>query len=823
MQPINYDVFISYNSKDILVAEAVCHYIEERKLKCFIAPRDIVPPDWAGSITRAIENSKAFVVIVSENSIMSNEVAKEITLATRVSNYIFPFRIEDAQMNERMTYHLSAYHWIDAISPPMEQRINELADRIQYAFSMGDETAALEVAGINVNKSRNRLITHNVGPRAEFMGREAELEAIETAFESGNSSVFLTGMGGIGKSEIAKAYAKDHRDKYKTVIFANYESDLKQMFASDKTFAVENMVRAVASGGQAETLDEYYERKMATLARIVDEKTLIIIDNFDVDNDEEMERVMSLPCHIIWTTRTSFENLGYEIIKVGPIDDAAMLVSLYEKMDRQYKDSVETEAINEIIEMLDYHTFAISLTAAQGKAGHIKPSKMLEKMREEGLEIKTNSGFVRSATDTSKQTAYAYIEKLFDFNKLSEEACSIMRYMALAPREGVDIDTFMECASVDDFGIIDDMIGQNWIRLDEDNDKINLHMLVTEMVIKKLAPSVDNCIEFLRGIDSKVNNAWNNGYEDNCKMEALVYSVMKLLPSPTKESFDYFESFATFCWIQGNFELAEEYEKKLYDLSVTEWGEYSIHTGSAALRVAAVYHNKADYASARPWYEKGYEIQNKVAPESPQNGVALMKVARCCAQNNDFEKAIDMLGQAEKNYQAFLAIGQAENDSEKIRKANINLAFIHHDLASILANLGQCDRAYELAKASYDYLITESKESSLVIYAMQALAYVLYKMGDYEKAQQYLLECVEKTAYYHGENRIDMMIYLEKLGDCYMQQRSFTKARNYYAKALSNRERLYSADEKSIARLDEKYQNALDEKETNYEMTFMWS
>ena len=146
---MEYDVFISYNSSDKWVADAVCHFIECRKLRCFIAPRDITPPDWAASITRAIEHSRAFVVIISERSIASNEVAKEITLATRMSNYIFPFRVEAAQMDERMTYHLSAFHWIDAIEPPMEQRINELADRI--VASLNGATDNIEYMGIPSN------------------------------------------------------------------------------------------------------------------------------------------------------------------------------------------------------------------------------------------------------------------------------------------------------------------------------------------------------------------------------------------------------------------------------------------------------------------------------------------------------------------------------------------------------------------------------------------------------------------------------------------------------------------------------------------------
>ena len=44
------------------------------------------------------------------------------------------------------------------------------------------------------------------------------------------------------------------------VIFASYESDLMHMIAGDQTIFVENLSRSVASGGQAETLEDYYLR-----------------------------------------------------------------------------------------------------------------------------------------------------------------------------------------------------------------------------------------------------------------------------------------------------------------------------------------------------------------------------------------------------------------------------------------------------------------------------------------------------------------------------------------------------------------------------------
>ena len=821
---IKYDVFISYNSSDKVIADAVCHFIECRKLRCFIAPRDIVPPDWAGSITRAIERSKAFVVIVSENSIASNEVAKEITLATRVSNYIFPFRVENAEMNERMTYHLSSFHWIDAIEPPLEKRINELADRIVDSLTGNHDN--VEYIGIpsNYNKGKNRLIGKVEEPRTEFVGREEEILAIENAFEDGAGNVFLTGMGGIGKSEIAKAYAKKHKKKYNTVVFANYESDLKNLICSDQTIRVENLSRAVASGGKAETLDDYYERKMDVLQRIMDEDTLLIIDNFDVESDDEMEAVMSLPCHIIWTTRTDFSSFGCETVYVGPFEEIDTLVNLYQKIDRVYKIEKELDAIKKIIELLEYHTFAVSLTAAQERAEHIKPSEMYERLSTEGISFKTNKMFARDMKkNTQKMTAYMYIEKLFDFSKISDESIDVMRLMGVTPREGVDVRNFMDCAEIDDFGVIDDLITKNWIRYDEENDKISLHMLIHDLVWKRLEPTVENCMTLLKGIDDKVNNAWNISYEENCSMESLVYSVMHAFPNPTKESFDYFENMATFCWIQGNFDLSELYEKKLYKLSCDEWGEQSVHTGAAALRVAAVYHNQADYASARPWYEKGLEIQTAVAPDTPEYAFAMGKVARCYAQNNDLEKAKELYTRAYAIQEKRRIKFEQEGDEEGIRKACIEESFMRQNLGKIYAMQGEADKGYEMALPSYEFLKNEKKESSLVIYAMYTMSYILFRQGKYDEARNFLEECIEQMIYYHGESRIDVLLFRESLGDCDMNDQNFASARDMYIKVLADRERLFPSDVKSIKRLEEKYEKAKAEASENYEMLAMWS
>ena len=816
---MSYDVFISYNSTDLPIAEAACHYIEERRLRCFIAPRDITPPDWAASITAAIESAKAFVIIVSENSIASNEVAKEIALATRVSDYIFPFRIDSSELDGRMTYHLAPFHWIDAVTPPMEIRLNELADRI--VASLLGKVANLELGDLSGsrNKHRQRLLDQSIQLRTDFIGRDSELQQIHELFQGGSNAVFLTGMGGIGKSEIAKVYAETHRDIYTTVVFASYETDLLHLIASDQAIPVENLQQASATGGDGETTEAYFNRKMKVLRSIVNKNTLLIIDNFDVEFDPHLREVLQLPCRILWTTRTDFSVYGYKTVKIGPLENFEDLVTLMQRIDKVYTAPQEQQAIRDIIRLLDCHTFAVSLTASQMKASRTKPEKMLAQLQEEGLHIRTRSSFAHT-DDGRRATAYEYIRALFDFSRLDETACAILRYMACMPREGVDIDLFMECCSIDDFSDISRLSELNWLQIDEENDRICLHMLVKELVCEQLTPTEDNCAPMLEGAYRWANNAWNKHHDENCSHSSIIFSLLETFQTPPIQWLDAFEDMATFAWIQGRFDLSERSEHHLYQLCVKHYGEISVQAGNQALRVAAVYYNQADYNKARPWYEKGLQVQESIDPNSIQTWQARIKVARSDGQRGQYDLA---LAAFERNL-ALVQQHLAENtyEGEALRKMYIRLAATRQYVAQILACMGRYQEALPYAQLARDYLITDTVEPSLVIYIDGVLAYIYQGLGDYAQAIAYTKEAQDSMIRYHGEDRIDVLLYQENMGDLLAKNGSFSEAAGKYATALGAREKLYPADTTAIARLEQKLTCAQQGKAADMPFLIMW-
>ena len=58
-------------------------------------------------------------------------------------------------------------------------------------------------------------------PCRHFIGRDKELEELYTMLEE-NRHVFLCGIAGIGKSELAKAYAKRYIKQYTNILYVEY-------------------------------------------------------------------------------------------------------------------------------------------------------------------------------------------------------------------------------------------------------------------------------------------------------------------------------------------------------------------------------------------------------------------------------------------------------------------------------------------------------------------------------------------------------------------------------------------------------------------------
>lgn len=122
-------VFISYSSKDRTIANMLCALLEERGHRCWIAPRDIVPgTSWGEAIIDALKSSTVFVLVFSRHANESPQILREVERAVHLGLPILPFRIDDVMPERSLEYFMSVPHWFDALSPPVEDHVDKLAD-----------------------------------------------------------------------------------------------------------------------------------------------------------------------------------------------------------------------------------------------------------------------------------------------------------------------------------------------------------------------------------------------------------------------------------------------------------------------------------------------------------------------------------------------------------------------------------------------------------------------------------------------------------------------------------------------------------------------
>jgi hypothetical protein len=123
-------VFISCSSKDAKVASSICHALEGRGHGCWISSRDVTPGEnYQGAIVRAITDAGAMVMVFSTNANNSEEIKKELALASQSNLIVIPVRVEDVLPSEDFRYELATRQWIDLFDD-WEQAIETLGRKI---------------------------------------------------------------------------------------------------------------------------------------------------------------------------------------------------------------------------------------------------------------------------------------------------------------------------------------------------------------------------------------------------------------------------------------------------------------------------------------------------------------------------------------------------------------------------------------------------------------------------------------------------------------------------------------------------------------------
>ncbi len=204
-------------------------------------------------------------------------------------------------------------------------------------------------------------------PCRHFIGRDKELEELYTMLEE-NRHVFLCGIAGIGKRELANTYAKHYKKHYTNILYVEYTGNLHQDI-TDMDF-IDDLPES--------TEQERFQRHNRFL-RSLKSDTLLIIDNFNVTatQDSFLSVVLKYRCQILFTTRSNLkEYCTFHLKEIKDINTLFQLTSAFYSDAARHRSTVE-----KIIETVHYHTFAVELAAKLLENGISTPGQLLAKLQ----------------------------------------------------------------------------------------------------------------------------------------------------------------------------------------------------------------------------------------------------------------------------------------------------------------------------------------------------------------------------------------------------------------------------------------------------------
>jgi hypothetical protein len=163
-----HDVFISYSSKDKPTADAACAVLESRGIRCWIAPRDVIPGKaWGASIIEALKGARVMVLIFSDNANKSQQIMLEVERAVSKGIIIIPVRIENIVPTESLELFLGARHWLDAYLPPLDNHLNRLAQVIQQILGIAPKEVFGDAEGRKAAPAKVEALETHVAVTAD--------------------------------------------------------------------------------------------------------------------------------------------------------------------------------------------------------------------------------------------------------------------------------------------------------------------------------------------------------------------------------------------------------------------------------------------------------------------------------------------------------------------------------------------------------------------------------------------------------------------------------------------------------------------------------
>ncbi len=752
------DFFISHNGKDARWAEWIAWTLESAGYEVILDVWDFRPgTNFVHRMNQALKEAERILCVCSKNYFAKGEfTVPEWTAALAgdpkgEKGRLLPVKIDESEVEElfKPLGHIN-----------LSGKNREQAREVLLEGVLKDRRKPVEEPDFPFDAAKPEPSFPgglpkfwNIPPRnPNFTGRKEYLDNMRNALKSGNTALLtqtIKGLGGIGKTQIAKEYAHRHAGNYKLcwwVVCDTPETMTKDFLGLGKSLGL--------WGGEPRDIPAAREAVCAWLDS--NDDWLLVFDNVHRPQDLQDCRPKRDIGHIVITSRWQDWGAPLREMEVKKFDSDEAVKFLAHRTGLN-----DPEGAAELAEALDYFPLALDQAGAYIAKRKIDYRKYLDYYREHKLKVleKGESG------DDYKDTVATTWNLSFDIiNGEFPEALELFNLLAFLAPEDIPIDIFSKGAEFLPDSLADkvksevdfeDVIGVllDYSLLSREGDLISYHRLIGEVIRDKM--------------NEEEMKKWGG---------AAVVLMNKVYP-----------------YKEGDISTWKESERLLpHAVSAAEWGEsLEVEPGKAGRllnQTGAYLDTRADFKLAKSHYERARDLYITT------DGADHPNVAACLNNLGYVLKEMGDYTGAKKHYERALKIDiKAYGDN-------------HPEVATDLNNLGLALKAmgdYAGAKENYERALeidmeAYSEDHPNVAIRLNNLGVALDAMGDYAGAKENYERALRIDRQTYGENHPTVATRMNNLGGALLAMGDYAGAKDKISEALEIARNFFPEDHPTV-------------------------
>ena len=634
-----------------------------------------------------------------------------------------------------------------------------------------------------------------------FTGREDLLASLHSQLAERHRAA-LSGLGGVGKTQVAIEYAVRHRAEYPDGVFWVNAETIGGLTSGFVEIAKTLRLPAATSSDQERIVRAVLEWLNET------DRWLLILDNVDDRRDLRPFVPPYDKGDIIITSRESvFQELGISRrLEVVDLDNDEALRFLLARTGRQEVDAQERAAATELAAELGNLPLALEQAAAYVTETNAAFSAYLSAFRKRRIALLEKAGGLVSR-DTVAVTWAANFEAV---EHASPAAADVLRLSAFLAADGIPFELFLNGAQLlgepiaealadpDDLAmaeVLRPLTRYSLIRSDATSRVFGVHRLVQEIVTAAIPEPerrtyVERAVRALNASIPEVNYANWTQYESLVTHVTSIAGDINFEFAPPEVSSRVLNRTGEYLRRRGRYAEALPLHERALAILERALGPNHSDVATALSGLAALHHVKGRYAEAQPLYERALaSLEDAQGPNHPDVARVLNGLASLYRNQGRYAEARTL-------HERALAIREKAlgPDHPDVAMSLNNLAILHDDQGRFAA----AQPLYERALAIWENAL--GPDHPEVARVRNNLAEVLRHQGRYAEAEPLYERALATREKALGPDHPDVAASIFGLAVLLWKLGRYAEAQPLHERALTIRERALGPDHTDVAK-----------------------